>query len=167
IRMSPASTSGKRSPIDLSTTAAGTINQIALGFSSFFTKSGSEELPVALSLTSSATASGDMSKTTHWWPCRRSLRAMLAPIRPRPIIPSCMEGSSEGCRCYDVSCLRCANLSARRDRCSLRSFPEIAVTAYQRVGRTVMAELRLIPAGEFWDDPLRQDFAELDAPLIE
>jgi hypothetical protein len=64
--MSPDSSSGSRSPIDLSTTAAGTINQIARGFSSFFTKSASEELPVALSFTSSATAFGDMSKTTHW-----------------------------------------------------------------------------------------------------
>ena len=48
-----------------STTAAGTISQIARGFSSFVTKSRSEELPVAFSCTSSFTAFGDMSKTTH------------------------------------------------------------------------------------------------------
>ena len=49
----------------VSTTAAGTINQIARGFSSLVTKSCSEELPVAFSLTISFTAAGDISKTTH------------------------------------------------------------------------------------------------------
>ena len=49
----------------LSTTAAGTINQMARGFSSFFTRSASEEAPTAFSLASSFTAFGDLSKTTH------------------------------------------------------------------------------------------------------
>ena len=74
----------------MSTTAAGTISQIARGFASFFTKSASEEAPVAFSFASSATAFGDMSKTTHSWPPLISRRTMLAPIRPRPIIPSCI-----------------------------------------------------------------------------
>ena len=77
----------------LSTTPAGTISQIARGLSSFFTRSCSEDAPAALSLTSSSTAFGDLSKTTHWWPALRSRRTMFAPMRPSPIIPSCMAGS--------------------------------------------------------------------------
>ena len=74
----------------LSTTAAGTINQTARGLSSVLTSSASEALPIAFSLTRSSTAFADMSKTTHSWPCLMSLRTILAPIRPRPTIPSCM-----------------------------------------------------------------------------
>ena len=77
----------------LSTTAAGTINHTARGFSSFVMKSGSEELPAAFSWTNSFTAFGDMSKTTHRCPPLRSRRTMFAPILPRPIIPSCMNHS--------------------------------------------------------------------------
>ena len=65
MRMSPFSSRGRRSAMDVSTTAAGTINHTALGLSSFFTKSASEEAPTALSWASSCTAFGDMSKTTH------------------------------------------------------------------------------------------------------
>ena len=49
----------------LSTTAAGTINQTARGFWSLFANSAREEAPRAFSLTSSSTAFGDLSKTTH------------------------------------------------------------------------------------------------------
>ena len=49
----------------LSTTAAGTINQTVRGFSSFFTKSASEEAPTAFSAVNSLTALGSLSKTTH------------------------------------------------------------------------------------------------------
>jgi hypothetical protein len=49
----------------LSTTAAGTISQTARGFSSLRTRSASEEAATALSRARSATACGDMSKTTH------------------------------------------------------------------------------------------------------
>ena len=74
----------------LSTTAAGTINQTALGFSSFVTRSCSEALPTAFSWTNSFTAFGDLLKTTHRWPPLSSRRTMFAPILPRPIIPSCI-----------------------------------------------------------------------------
>ena len=74
----------------LSTTAAGTINQTARGFSRFFTSSASEEVPTAFSAANCFTALGDLSKTTHWWPPLSSRRTMLAPIRPSPIIPSCI-----------------------------------------------------------------------------
>jgi hypothetical protein len=76
-----------------STAAAGTINQIARGFSSLVTKSWNEELPVAFSCTKSFTAFGNMSKTTHRCPPLGTLRTMFAPILPRPIIPSCMDHS--------------------------------------------------------------------------
>ncbi len=81
-----------------STDAAGTISQIARGFSSFVTsfvtRSWSEVLPVAFSFTNSLTALGVLLNTTHRCPALRSLRTMFAPILPRPIIPSCMEHSS-------------------------------------------------------------------------
>src|SRR5207249_3214003 len=88
--MSPGSSDGRRSAIVLSTTAAGTISQTARGFSSFLTRSASEDDPVARSLTISLTVSGDMSKTTQSCPPLSRRRTMLAPIRPRPIIPSCI-----------------------------------------------------------------------------
>ena len=50
--MSPFSSSGTSSSIDASTKAAGTIRQMARGFSSFFTNSASDDAPVAPSLTS-------------------------------------------------------------------------------------------------------------------
>ncbi len=56
---------GRSSAMVSSTAAAGTISQIARGFSSFATKSWSEELPVAFSCTRSLTAFGDLSNTTH------------------------------------------------------------------------------------------------------
>jgi hypothetical protein len=49
----------------LSTMAAGTINQIARGFSSFFTSSASDGAPTAFSSTSFFTTDGVLSKTTH------------------------------------------------------------------------------------------------------
>src|ERR1039458_8358262 len=73
-----------------STAAAGTINQTARGGFSLAMKSSSEAAPVAPLLAKSLTLSGFMSKTTHSWPpCNRRL-TILAPILPRPIIPSCI-----------------------------------------------------------------------------
>src|SRR5580704_16936492 len=89
----------------LSTTAAGTINQTALGFCSLFAKSWSEEDPTAFSWVSSFTALADMSKTTHWWPPLISRRTMFAPILPRPIIPSCIIDSFS--KSIDKLCHRC------------------------------------------------------------
>src|SRR5579872_1497575 len=91
--MSPVSRCGTRLAMVLSTTAAGTINHIARGLSSFFTNSGSVAEPTAFSCTSSFTAFGDMSKTTQRWPLLSRRRTMFAPILPRPIIPSCIEHS--------------------------------------------------------------------------
>src|ERR1700693_4499703 len=74
-----------------STTAAGIINQIARGFVSLAAKSFSDDEPTALSFTTSSTDFGDTSKTTHSWPALISRRTMLAPILPRPTIPSCID----------------------------------------------------------------------------
>src|ERR1700754_470083 len=111
-----------RSASELSTTAAGIISQMARGDARLSTKSSSDEEAMAPSLASACTASAFLSKTTHWWPLRNRRRTMLAPIRPRPIIPSCMicfpffpgiarrrlpegllNGGSESCKtCLDI-----------------------------------------------------------------
>ncbi len=80
----------------MSTAAAGTISQIERGFASFPTKSTRDEAPTACSCASRATVSFDMSKTTHVCPPPISRRTMFAPIRPSPIIPSCMARSLPG-----------------------------------------------------------------------
>src|SRR5579864_6793293 len=73
-----------------STAAAGTISHISRGLSSLVTRSCSDVLPVAFSCTSSFTAFGVLLNTTQRCPPLRSLRTMLAPILPSPIIPSCI-----------------------------------------------------------------------------
>src|SRR5882672_974634 len=93
MRMSPFSRNGRRSAMVVSTAAAGTISHTVRGGSSFFTKSASEEAPTAFSWVSSCTAFRDLSKTTPWWPPLTSRRTMLAPMRPSPIIPSCITAS--------------------------------------------------------------------------
>src|SRR5215813_9742393 len=90
MRMSSGSRRDARLAIVLSTTAAGTINQTTRGFCNFLTNSSSEDDPTAFSPTSSLTALGDLSKTTHSWPPLIRRRTILAPILPRPTIPNCM-----------------------------------------------------------------------------
>ena len=77
----------------LSTTAAGTISQIARGLSSFFTRSCSEDAPAALSLTSLFHCLRRHVEDHALVPALSSRRTMFAPMRPSPIIPSCMAGS--------------------------------------------------------------------------
>src|SRR6185312_6932000 len=70
---------------------AGTITHTTRGAVSFSASSCSEDTPVVLSSPAIAsTASGLWSYTTHSCPPVTTRRAMLAPIRPRPIIPSCI-----------------------------------------------------------------------------
>ena len=69
---------------------AGIITQAMRGVASFWTNSSSELAPSAPSATNCATVSGLVSKATVVCPSRMTRRTMLAPIRPRPIIPSCM-----------------------------------------------------------------------------
>src|SRR5262249_13758325 len=150
--MSPGSSEGRRSAIVWSTTAAGTISQTARGASSFSTRAASEEAPTAFSRARSFTACAARSKTTQEWPAARSRRTMFAPIRPSPIIPSCMGGPFREGR-------------ARRTR-SGRSL-ELAVATDQGVRRAVVVEPGLRVALELRDDALGQGLAELDAPLVE
>src|SRR5207302_3639168 len=94
MRMSTGTRCGRRSLTVASTTPAGTISQIARGVGSLFTRSAIDEAPTASARANSSTAFGDVSKTTQWWPPARSRRAMLAPMRPSPIIPICIADSS-------------------------------------------------------------------------
>ena len=70
---------------------AGTITQTERGAFSAETRSWTEEAPWAPSPASAATASGLTSKATISWPSRIRRRAMLAPMRPRPTIPSSID----------------------------------------------------------------------------
>src|SRR5262247_3072698 len=140
--MSPFSSVGRRSAMVLSTTAAGTMSHTARGLSSFFTKSASEVDPTAFSCTSSCTVLGDLSKTTHWCPPLMSRRTMFAPIRPSPIIPSCMA-------------------------VSLLAGLEVAVAADEGVGRAVVLEGGFRARLQLADDALGEHLAQLDAPLVE
>src|SRR5437016_9351443 len=54
------------------------------------TKSSSDAAPPAPSRASAWTASLETSCTTHWRPPRMNRRTMLAPMRPRPIMPTCI-----------------------------------------------------------------------------
>src|SRR5579859_82354 len=66
------------------------MSHTARGLASFFTRSIRDSAPTAFSLTSSPTVSGDRSNTAQLCPFLISRRTMLAPIRPRPIIPNCI-----------------------------------------------------------------------------
>src|SRR5262245_44115319 len=77
---------------------------------------------------------------------------MFAPIRPRPIIPSCMACSFEAC--------------GGPSRASGRPL-ERPVAPDQGVRGGVVAEPGLRLALELRDDALRQRLAELDTPLVE
>src|SRR5262245_32993366 len=91
--MSPAASSGASCASTRSTTAAGTMTQTARGGVNAATSSCRLYAPVifAPSVFVSArvfTASARVSFTTQWMPAPARRRAMLAPMRPSPIIPS-------------------------------------------------------------------------------
>src|SRR5882724_2191339 len=73
---------------------AGTITHATRGGRSAWTKSSSAVVPVAPSLAIALTPAGSDAYPTISWPPRIRRRAMLAPIRPSPTIPTCMESSS-------------------------------------------------------------------------
>jgi hypothetical protein len=76
------------------TAPAGSMTQTARGGVSLATRSEALEAPVMPSATNSATVFSDLAKTTQSWPARESRRAILPPIRPRPITPSCIADAS-------------------------------------------------------------------------
>src|ERR1700681_2294452 len=73
---------------------AGSMIQAVRGLSSLLTKSSRAPAPIAPSAAMAATAFGSLSKTTVECPCFISRRTILPPIRPKPIMPSCIEDSS-------------------------------------------------------------------------
>ena len=93
MRMSSFWSSGESSAMLESTTAAGTMSHTARGGVRALTNSATDAAPVAPSPASCFTAAWLRSYTTHWCPAFISRRTMFAPIRPRPIIPSCMTNS--------------------------------------------------------------------------
>src|SRR6266446_3298524 len=88
--MSPFCNRGARSSSVPSTAAAGIISQTTRGVLSCLTNLSSDEAPVAPSPANCFTLASLLSYTTHSWPPRNSRRTMLAPIRPKPIIPYCI-----------------------------------------------------------------------------
>src|SRR5258706_3643943 len=71
-------------------TPAGTISHTARGGVSFATRSATEVAPIAPDCASVSTAAVLWSYATHSWPAYVHRRTRFAPMRPNPIIPSCM-----------------------------------------------------------------------------
>src|ERR1700722_17400743 len=163
--ISPRSRWGVSSAMVSSTEAAGTISQIARGGVRCLTRSLSEAAPVAPSFPSSATAFADLSNATHAWPPRKRRRAILAPMRPRPIIPSSMRQFPFDERYPDRGLSEYPE--ERPIALPAASPPLLAITPDQIVGGAVMLERRLRRAFELWNDALGQRLAELHAPLVE
>ncbi len=69
---------------------AGSITQTARGAVSPATRPFRSAAGLAPSSASALMASALRSKTTHSWPARIRRRAMLPPMRPNPITPSCI-----------------------------------------------------------------------------
>ena len=88
--MSPLLIFGTSLSSMLSTAAAGTMSQTARGVFNFLMKSSRLSEPVAPSPTSPNTLLGFVSQTTHSCPPFSSRRTMFPPIRPNPIMPSCI-----------------------------------------------------------------------------
>src|SRR6516162_1093438 len=168
--MSPASSNGERSAMLWSTTAAGTISQMARGFCSFFTRSANDDAPAAFSLTRSLTACAERSYTTHWWPFLMSRRTMLAPIRPSPIMPSCIVVLTSWLEPLLGESLR-TGVPCRPPRVAItgvscRAF-HLPVTPDQVVGGAVVLECGRCRVFELRDDRLCQRLAQFNAPLVE
>src|SRR3954452_4715486 len=97
-------------------TDAGTMIQAARGLVSFDAKSASDDEPVAPRSASSLTFGSLWSYTTHSWPSCMRRRTSPLPMRPSPIIPSCIWLSSR--------CVHCASYLRTTDaswvvRCAL------------------------------------------------
>src|SRR5947208_9581604 len=90
---SPGSSRSISFSIVPSTNTTGSIIQTARGVDSFPTRSSSEAEAMAPSPSSCRTASSLTSNTTSSCPARIRRRVMFAPIRPSPIIPSCIARS--------------------------------------------------------------------------
>src|SRR5918994_2125738 len=88
--MSSASNSSASCTTVSPVTDAGTMTQAARGLRSFDAKSASDDEPVAPRSASSFTFGSLWAYTTHSWPSFIRRRTSPVPMRPSPIIPSCI-----------------------------------------------------------------------------
>src|SRR5439155_339463 len=151
---------------------AGTITHATRGGRSARTKSSSAVVPVAPSLAIALTPAGSDAYPTISWPPRIRRRAMLAPIRPSPTIPTCMESSSrlEGPAQQDLVRLVHRNVCEEghvvpgrdrsQERLHRRGAPRIA-HAQRRLGR--QGARPLVVVGQ----RARRHLARLDVGLVE
>src|SRR5437763_7758851 len=95
---SPAWSRGVSVPISRSTNAAGNINHTWRGGWRCSTNASRLAVPTAPWPARDSTAAGWISKITHSCPARSRRWTMLAPMRPRPIIPSCIQAPFSGTR---------------------------------------------------------------------
>src|SRR3974377_970221 len=156
MRRSPASRLGRMLAMVWSTTAAGTMSHTARGLAIFSTRSSREDEGGAFFAPSPSTDLGKTSKTTQSCPPRIKRRTMLAPILPRPTIPSCI-----------VLSLAFSRPTASAATCPVLAVLQLAVVPNDVVGGAVMLQRRLLFTLEFGDDTLRQNFAEFPPPLIQ
>src|SRR5438105_3768369 len=90
MRASPPSRWAATSSTTAPVTPAGTISQTGRGGVNLPTRSATEVAPTAPERASASTAAVSWSYTTHSWPACTQRRTRFAPMRPSPIIPSCM-----------------------------------------------------------------------------
>src|SRR5882724_2350699 len=105
--------------------SSGCITQAVRGFSSLLTKSSRELAPAAPSAASAATDLGSLSYTTAVCPFFISRRTMLPPIRPRPIMPSCILASLV--QCFRYGGIKCCQ---RRGEVALEMNPQRPSSAF-------------------------------------
>src|SRR6516225_5731439 len=106
--MSPLLSSGSSLAMVSSTgLPCGTMIQMALRPSNFFAMSSSDDTPTLPEAVSFCTASALKSKPITWCPPSRRRSAMLPPILPRPIKPSCISLSlletSIDAECFQIA----------------------------------------------------------------
>ena len=101
--VSPRSSSGASDAIVASTNAAGTMIHTWRGAVELADEVVERAGPRHAVAGEGRTAFGSTSKPTHSWPAPSRRRTMFAPIRPRPIMPSCMRVSlARGVRHVDA-----------------------------------------------------------------
>src|SRR5689334_16769354 len=88
--VSPLSKSGSRSPMSRSTAATGTMSQIARGLASRLTSSVRVRVGVAPSCSKASSTASLRAYTTVSCPPLMRRRTMSPPMRPKPIMPSCI-----------------------------------------------------------------------------
>src|ERR1700727_1126774 len=126
--------------------------------------SPSEEEPVTpFSFARTPTTCADLSYTTHSCPCTANRFTMLAPILPRPTIPSCIDRSSSNSLLMRSTSRWCLTpMTAQIEELLVFSVP-----LDQACRGSIMCQCRLCRALQFANNTLRQHLAQLNAPLIK